>query len=66
MIKYYIYGEGQKKPIRKTKHENDALLFVNDFRNLQHYGCMTIICEDDDGFRRQMDSQGNISEVPVE
>lgn len=66
MMKFYIYGESQRKPIRKTKHENDALLFVNDFKNLQQYGCMTIICEDEDGTRRQMDAQGNISEVNPE
>ena len=49
MTKYFIYGEGNKKPIRKTKHENDAFLFASDFKNLQQYGCMTIIREDDDG-----------------
>lgn len=57
MCKYYVYGEGLGKPIRKTKHENDAMLFVTDFRNLQQYGCMSIICEDDDGFRRQWDPE---------
>lgn len=49
MEKYLIYGEGTKKPIRKTKHENDAFMFVSDFKNLQQYGCMTIVREDDSG-----------------
>lgn len=52
MIKYFIYGEGNKKPIRKTKHENDAFIFASDFKNLQQHGCMTIIREDDDGSRQ--------------
>lgn len=51
MIKYFVYGEGNKKPIRKTKHENDAMLFATDFKNLQQFGCMTIVREDDDGVR---------------
>ena len=53
MCKYLIYGENMGKPIRKTKHENDAMLFVSDFKNLQQYGCMSIICEDDEGKRFQ-------------
>ena len=56
MIKYYIYGEGNKKPIRKTKHENDAMLFVSDFKNLQQYGCMTVVREDEEGNRQLWDS----------
>lgn len=56
MTKYYIYGENMGKPIRKTKHENDAMLFVSDFKNLQQYGCMSIVCEDDDGNRHQWDA----------
>ena len=52
-MKYLIYEEGGKKPIRKTKHENDAILFVSDFKNLHQYGCMTVICEDDNGIRSQ-------------
>ncbi len=57
MIKYYIYGEGNKKPIRKTKHENDAMLFVADFKNLQQFGCMTVIREDDNGVREAWDDE---------
>lgn len=57
MIKYYIYGENNKKPIRKTKHENDAFLFITDFKNLQQYGCMTIVREDDDGIRQTWNSE---------
>lgn len=56
-MKYLIYGEGNKKPIRKTKHENDAMLFVSDFKNLHQYGCMIVICEDDDGTRSQWDPE---------
>lgn len=52
MTKYLIFGENDKKPIRKTKHENDAFLFISDFKNLQQYGCMTIIREDDDGMQQ--------------
>lgn len=55
MTKYFIYGEGNKKPIRKTKHENDALLFVSDFKNLQKYGCMTVVREDEYGARQAWD-----------
>lgn len=57
MIKYYIYGEGNKKPIRKTKHENDAMLFVSDFKNLQQYGCMTVVREDEEGNRQLWDNE---------
>lgn len=53
MCKYYIYGENMGKPIRKTKHENEAMSFVSDFKNLQQHGCMSIICEDDEGRRLQ-------------
>lgn len=52
MTKYLIYGEGNKKPIRKTKHENDAFLFISDFKNLQQFGCMTLIRENDDGSKQ--------------
>lgn len=57
MVKYFVYGEGNKKPIRKTKHENDAMLFATDFKNLQQYGCMTIIREDDSGVREIWDNE---------
>lgn len=49
MVKYYIFGEGTKKPIQRKKHESDAFVFVSDIKNLQRYGCMTIVREDDDG-----------------
>ena len=55
MTKYYIYGEGSKKPIRKTKHENDAMLFASDFKNLQQYGCMTIIRDEENDGRQVWD-----------
>lgn len=57
MTRYLIYGESDRKPIRKTKHENDALLFASDFRNLQRHGCMTVIREDDDGNRQRWNSE---------
>lgn len=52
MEKYLIYGEGNKKPIRKTKHENDAFMFMMDIKNLQQHGCMTLVREDDNGDRQ--------------
>ena len=55
MTKYFIYGEGNKKPIRKTKHENDALMFASDFKNLQKYGCMTIVREEENDGRQIWD-----------
>ena len=55
MTKYYIYGEGNKKPIRKTKHENDALMFASDFKNLQQYGCMTVVREEENDGRQTWD-----------
>lgn len=62
MIKYFIYGEGTKKPIRKTKHENDALVFASDIKNLQQHGCMTIIREDDDGNKSQWNPDTHVWE----
>lgn len=56
MTKYFIYGEGNKKPIRKTKHENDAFIFVSDFKNLQQYGCMTIVREDENDEKQIWDN----------
>ena len=56
MEKFLIYSEGDKKPIRKTKHENDAFNFVSDFKNLQQYGCMTIIREEENDGRQMWDS----------
>ena len=66
MTKYYIYGEGSKKPIRKTKHENDAFIFVSDFKNLQQHGCMTIVREDDDGSRQVWNSETKAWELTEE
>ena len=59
MIRYYVYGEGNKKPIRKTKHENDAMIFATEFRNLQQYGCMTVVREDDIGMRQTWNFKTN-------
>lgn len=52
MTRYLIYGENSKKPIRKTKHENDAFMFAADFKNLQQYGCMTIVREEENDGRQ--------------
>ena len=57
MEKYLIYGEGSKKPIRKTKHENEAFMFISDFKNLQKYGCMTIVREEENDGRQTWDSE---------
>lgn len=53
MCRFYVYPESMGKPIYKTKHENEAMLFVSDFKNLQRYGCMSIIREDTEGSRCQ-------------
>lgn len=52
MVKFFVYAEGSKKPIQRKKHESDALLFISDFKNLQQYGCMTLVREDDSGERQ--------------
>ena len=54
-MKYLVYGEGNRKPIRKTKHENDAFAFVSNIKNLQHYGCMTIVREEENDGRQMWD-----------
>lgn len=63
MTKYLIYGETSRNPIRRTKHENDAMIFASDFKNLQRYGCMTVIQESDDGrsFRWDADTKAWIA-----
>lgn len=57
MTRYLIYGENNKKPIRKTKHENDAFMFIADFKNLQQHGCMTIIREEENDGRQMWDPE---------
>ena len=54
MIRYYIYAEDDNHPgkqimVKKTKHEYDAINFVNEVKNLSLYGCMTLVKQDDDG-----------------
>lgn len=50
MTKYFIFAEGSKKPIRKFKHQYEAVNFATDFRNLSEHGCMTLVMEtDNDG-----------------
>lgn len=65
-MRYLIYGETEKKPIRKTKHENDAFLFVSDFKNLQQHGCMTIIREDETGARQMWNNDTKAWELMEE
>ncbi len=47
MTKYLIYADGEKKPIRKCKHENEAIMFASDYKNLADYGCMSIVMDTD-------------------
>lgn len=54
MTRYLVYSEEGKKPIKKFKNENDVFIFISDFRNLQQYGCMTAVC-DNDGARQLWD-----------
>ncbi len=50
MTRYFVYAETERKPVRKFKHEYEAMNFISDFKNLQQYGCMRLIKEaDDDG-----------------
>lgn len=47
MTKYLIYADGEKKPIRKFKRENEAIMFASDFKNLADYGCMSVVMDTD-------------------
>lgn len=47
MTKYFVYADGEKKPIKKFKRENEAILFASDYKNLANYGCMSIVMETD-------------------
>ena len=49
MTRYEIYADGDNRPVKKAKRENDAIAFVTDIRNLSRYGCLTLIKELDDG-----------------
>lgn len=66
MVKYYIYGEGTKKPIQRKKHETDAFVFVSDIKNLQRFGCMSIVREDDSGHRQRWNDDTDIWESEEE
>lgn len=57
MTKYYIYAENAKKPIRKMKRENEAIMFASDFKNLANYGCMSVIMEADNGSKYTWDHE---------
>ena len=49
MIKFLVFADGDKKPLKKFKHESEAFSFVKDIRNLQRYGCLSVerITDDD-------------------
>lgn len=57
MTKYIVYavddenpvvnGNTSYKPIKKFKREYDAMIFVDDVRNLAKYGCMMMVKETD-------------------
>ncbi len=54
MTKYIIYAEddnhpGKQAQIRKTKREYEAIDFIGDVRNLQRYGCMSVVKTTDEG-----------------
>lgn len=45
MTKYEVYADGENRPIKKLKHEYEAINFINDVRNLARYGCLTLVKE---------------------
>lgn len=47
MTKYFVYADGEKKPIKKCKRENEAIMFASDYKNLANYGCMSVVMETD-------------------
>ena len=54
MVRYVIYADDDNHPgkqivVKKTKHEYDAINFVNDVKNLSRYGCMTLVRQGDEG-----------------
>lgn len=54
MTKYMVYADDEAHPgtmklvKKKIKHEREAFDFIADVRNLQQYGCMTVIKDTDD------------------
>ena len=58
MTKYIVYAidedhpviDGESyRPVKKFKRENEAMMFLEDVKNLSRYGCMIIIKETGDG-----------------
>lgn len=70
MTKYIIYAEddynpGEQVQVKKTKRENEAIDFIGDFKNLQRYGCMSIVRTADDGTRARWNGETAVWE-PLE
>lgn len=71
MTKYIIYAEDENNPgkqtqIKKMKREYEAINFVGDFRNLQRYGCMSVLRITDDGARYRWDNEASVWETAEE
>ena len=49
MTKYMIFSQDEYEPVKKIKHEKEAIAFTKDIANLKKYGCMTVVKETDDG-----------------
>ena len=47
MTKYVIYADGDNRPVKKLKRENEAINFITDMRNLAAYGYLTLVRESD-------------------
>ena len=62
MTKYLIYAEDEKKPVRKMKHAYEAIDFAEDVRNLQRYGCMSVVKVVDDEGRYTWNSETSVWE----
>ena len=67
MTKYIVYAEDDNNPgkqiqIRKMKREYEAIDFVGDIRNLQRYGCMSIIQVTDDGEKYAWNNETSVWE----
>ena len=62
MTKYLIYAEDEKKPVRKMKRDYEAIDFSEDVRNLQRYGCMSVVKVVADGGRYVWNSETSVWE----
>lgn len=57
MTKYIVYaidedhpvldGSNAYKPVKKFKHEYEAMNFADDMKNLSKYGCMIVVKDTD-------------------